>query len=739
MSASVFAQTKFQPPRVRDQHVVRARLLEQTKGMLAGHHLLVTAPAGAGKSTFAAQWARDTPHTAWVSLGEEDDEPGRFWSAVIGGLGTVVPGIGESELGALVAGGDVNAVLLRLLVEIGRSDLDIALMIDDLHLIEDRECLDGVSLVLNHAPPNLRLALCSRTTPQLDLNRLIAHGIVMVVEGHDLLLDQSEVEEFLCARLGFELEPGAVRSIFERTEGWAAGVYMAALAMRLGQQPVAVPVGGDRRTRGYLTAEVLEEADPDRLAFLEGVSVLERFCARLCDHALGRTDSAEMIESLEQSNLFMIALDESGTWYRLHHLFAELLRERLEARGGARAIYARAAEWHLEQDDYPAAIMARIKAEEFEVAGELIATHHVISINRSRLGAEVARWLDLLPPAVVRGTPALCLSRAWIAGAAGRLGEWEEWMERAGDTPHEGPLPDGSASVEAQIELMRGCFAFADHGAVLRHTRRAAELDRPESAWWALIQFVSGFAEWLGDGDREVALASLQRASEAVKGPQDALSAAVSPAIQAAIQAELGNTASARAALVRAEAVRRQFPALEHVQHAAVSWWTTARARLLLGDIEGAERDAEFACAHTADIAPDRDSTMLVPPSLIALAHVRMAQGRREEARPLLLDAQNRLKLSKAPGRYTQWVTESLAELSPTVADVSGVPGVDELSERELEVLARFVGPLSLPEIGEELFVSQNTVKSHARSIYRKLNVGGRAEAVERGRELGLL
>jgi LuxR family maltose regulon positive regulatory protein len=730
----MFVATKFQAPPARAEHVVRTRCLRLVTGPVTAQHLLVSAPAGAGKSTFVAQWAASFERAAWVSLADEDGDPGQFWSAFIAGLGTVAPGVGVDTVAPLIAGADVTGELVRLVDELVALAGDTAVVLDDLHLIDDVECLTQLEWLLEHAPANFHVGLCSRADPPLPLHRLIAHGRLAVVRGAELLFDDAEADEFLRRRLGFELDRASVATIVARTEGWAAGLYLTAIAMRNGAAATSIPTGGDRRVRSYLDAEVLDAVDAERLEFLERVSLLPKFSAEMCDRVLGRSDSARMIAVLESRNLFVIPLDRSGTWFRLHHLFAEFMRERLSPAERAR-VYARAAEWHLDHDEVADAIIALAHAGRPEAAAELVAAHHARYINLSRFGATVARWLDLLPAELVARSPPLCLSRAWIAGVSGRTDEMEDWVARAELGGYEGTLPDGCVSVQAEAQLIRACFKFADLGEVLRLAREVASIDRPESSWWPLSHFVSGFCEYLTSGPTDSAIESLTDAERAAVGPGHAVVAVAAPSLLAAAHAERHREADALAAIQRASEARNAF-GVQRVPQAAISWWSTARALLLLGRLSAAEHDAEAGVAATAVLTPEHDATMVVPPCLIHLARVRILQGRDVEARRLLADARRRLTFAPDPARLAAWLDEAERAAAPALA---GIDGVDELSERELAVLRLLADALAIREIAAALSVSPNTVKSQTSSIYRKLGTSSRADAVARARELGIL
>jgi LuxR family maltose regulon positive regulatory protein len=727
----VFAATKFQAPPRRAEHVRRARLLDAISGPLAPRHLLISAPAGSGKSTLAAQWSESFPRAAWISLGEEDDEPGQFWDAFILALQSVIGDFGSSERSVLVAGGDVSAVLVRLLDQIADETLAVAVVFDDLHLISHPECHGGLDFLLNRAPPSLHVCLCSRADPPLNLERAIVHGELAVVRGADLLFDPGEAEEFLDERLGLGLGAAALEELLEETEGWAAGLYLAALAIRAGG-----PQTGSRRMRDYLSTEVLGAAAPEAVRFVEEVALFDRFSGAMLDDVLGTRGSAARLEQLERSNLFVIPLDATGTWFRLHQLFAELLRERLRRRAPQRApeLLARAADWHLSHGDVPAAVLSRVRAGEAEGAGDLIARHHATFLNGSRLGATVDRWLDLLPPETVAGSPPLALDRAWVAGLNGWQAEMDSWLEVATGLPDAGPLPDGSASAAAQAAVIRACFGSRDFRLRLERAREASRLDRPESPWFALAHAAVGLWGYLTEGPTDEVTQALAVASRHATTLDQAVTAAFAPALQAAAFADLGQRARAEAAISAAARARRLFE-MERLPQASITWWATAHAHLTLGRVAEAAADAEAGVAASHDLLPERDVVAWAPANLIQLGRVRVALADFAAAEEALSEARDRLAVIDHPGRLGTWLEEAEA----AVRKAGAAPALEDLSERELAVLAMMAEPLTLREIGARLHISLNTVKTHARSIYLKLAVGSREEAVARGRQRRLI
>jgi LuxR family maltose regulon positive regulatory protein len=231
---ALYPPTKFQPPPLRPEHVQRDRCLRLVRTPpLAAAHLLISAPAGAGKSTLAAQWAAEHERCAWVSLSEADDEPGQFWAAFILGIREACPGFGGELLSELLGGAELRGLFPHLVDELAELE-ELGVVLDDLHLIANRECHYELGWLLERAPPNARLALCSREDPPVPVGRLVAQGQLAVLRVTDLQFDASETAEFLHDRLGLDLDPAQIRAISQRTDGWAAGVYLAALSLRAG-------------------------------------------------------------------------------------------------------------------------------------------------------------------------------------------------------------------------------------------------------------------------------------------------------------------------------------------------------------------------------------------------------------------------------------------------------------------------------------------------------------------------
>jgi LuxR family maltose regulon positive regulatory protein len=748
--AALFPVTKFLPPPGRAEHVARARCLATLAGPPEGRHLLISASAGAGKSTLAAQWAAGIGSTAWVSLGPEDNAPGQLWAAVISSLQTISPELGAAALPALLGGGDTGSVLVHLIGDLVAHGAPVALVLDDLHLVADPACHREVEWFLDHCPPTVRVCLCTRADPDIRIPRLVARGLLAEVRNSELAFDSAETYEFMHDRLALELDEATAEHLSARVDGWAAGLYLAALSLRAGvpaDELFASLEAGDRRVREYISSQTLSRLDERTQELLEGLALLPRFCAELCDHVFERTDMDAVLTDLDASNLFVIPLDRAGRWFRLHHLFAKVLADRAQLRDPARVaeLHRRAAGWHREHGDVGEAIDHHVAARDFEPAADLIAASVPVQINLSRLGGHLARWLSLLPRELVAERASLCLAGGWVAAINSRRDEAEQWLVRALARPHDGPLPSGSASAAAEAALIQATFCFKDYGSGRRHSHDAVALESPDSPWQPLVQLMYG---WYAHhaGDHAAALAAYRRSEELATNDVQIASLVIAPALAALVHLELGDRHAADAA-VRRSAQARRHAGVESVPQMLNSWFGTARAQRLLGRLDDAARDAEWAATIAADYPAATDSLLIAVPVTIELALIRAAQGDLPGARQALEDARVRLDGAVDPGRIGEWLAEAEREVGGAAAagtDAAPAGAADTgpggaLSRRELTVLAMLAGDASLREIAAELFVSPNTMKTHCRTIYRKLGVGSRGEAVALARRRALL
>src|SRR4051812_19823540 len=464
-SGAVLTATKIQIAGVRSGLVGRARLVALLTGATDAKLALLQAPVGSGKTTLLAEWhaaADATRPFAWLSLDRGDNDPTRFVEGVIAALRTVVPGVGEQALMDLAGAARLADVVLPSLVnDLAAQPQRLVLVIDDYHVITDPRVHDAVTFVVDHQPAALTLALATRAEPPLPLGRLRVRRELVEVRAADLRFSDDEATRLLNHTLGLELEAADIARLQHRTEGWAAGLQLAALSLS-GREDrrtfISSFAGDDRPIVDYLGFEVLDGQPDDVREFLLETSILERLSGPLCDHLTGRAGSTMRLDELERAGLLLLPLDNKGQWYRYHHLFSELLRHELMRTRPelVTVLHRRAAAWFRDAGSIGAAIRHGIAGGDVRCAAELITEHWYAYLQRGRI-ATVAGWLDALGDDVVRAEAGLCLTKAWIAVNTGRLDEVAAWItaaERAGtDEP---VLESGVASLQEVHRYMDG-------------------------------------------------------------------------------------------------------------------------------------------------------------------------------------------------------------------------------------------------------------------------------------------
>jgi LuxR family transcriptional regulator, maltose regulon positive regulatory protein len=442
--------TKLHVPRLRPGFVPRPRLLERLSAGTASGLTLVCAPAGFGKTSLLGEWARSSRQPiAWLSLDQGDSDPARFWRYVAAALDGLRPGIAR-RVAALLHGPQeppLEAVLTVVVNELAADARQVVLILDDYHLIDDPAVHGSLAMLLERPPPPLRLVVASRADPPLPLARLRASGQLSEVRERDLRFTATETAALLREAIGLDLPADSLAALEARTEGWVAGLQLAAVSLQGHTDPagfVASFSGSHRFVLDYLTEEILARQPEPLVRFLLETSVLQRLSGPLCDAVCGRGDSQRLLEQIERANLFLVPLDDQRRWWRYHHLFADLLQARLQQANPERVaeLHRAAAAWfeaHGLGDD---AIAHALAAGDPEWAARLIERHLEEQILRRSEGATMARWLASLPAAVVRSRPRLCFGQALTALLRGRADEAESLLdavERASETAAEEP------------------------------------------------------------------------------------------------------------------------------------------------------------------------------------------------------------------------------------------------------------------------------------------------------------
>jgi LuxR family transcriptional regulator, maltose regulon positive regulatory protein len=734
-------RTKVRPPALRAGLIPRAGLLSRLQAGLEGKLCLVGAPAGSGKTTLLTQWCgtAGAGRVAWVSLEGSDSDPTRFWTYVVEALRAVEPGVGA---GALAALGRPSADLRRtvlpgLLNELGAVGSELVLVLDDYHLITDPSCHQTLGFLLDHLPAHVHLVLSTRTDPPLPLARMRARGELAELRVAELEFSDEEAFALLNGSMGLRLAPEDVELLAERTEGWAAGLYLAGLSLRGRQDPSAFISsfhGDNRHVADYLGAEVLARQSEETRAFLLRTSVLERLSGPLCDAVLGTDGSAEILGELERSNLFLVPLDDHRQWYRFHHLFAQLLRLELASRepGLLPALHRRAAAWHRRAGNLDAAIHHASAAGDLTQAAALIARHWLGYWRRGRR-ATVARWLDELPAEAIVADPPVAYVAAWISGLSGASKqETERLLAATEDDTWDGVLPDGIRSLAFGAALTRAALVFDDVGRSLGAARRALELAGPEpSPFFWMAQAVLGQSLYLS-----------ARAAEARPGLEE-VARVVSPAVQpyavmialallSLIAGDEGDDHSAATLAQRAVAVA-EAQGLRAEPQSGIAYIAFGRALARQGELA----EAEVQLGRALELVGIDSMVVHRAYVLLLLASVRRGCGDLAGGRALLERARELIGPLTDPGMLPA-LLEQAEQASGPAPRRRGEPA-GPLTERELAVLRLLPARLSNREIGHELYVSVNTVRSHVQAIYRKLEVASRAEAVAHAHELGLL
>jgi LuxR family transcriptional regulator, maltose regulon positive regulatory protein len=476
----VLLATKLYVPRLQPGFVARPRLVQALDEGLVGRLILVGAPAGFGKTALLACWARrgDRP-VAWLSLDAGDNDPARFWRHAVAALDRARPGIAE-RVGALLGPpapasfeGLVTALINELAAPPGQDEL--LLVLDDYHLIDAQQVHEPIAFLLEHLPPGVHLVLASRADPALPLARLRAGGQLAELRADDLRFTAEEAAALLRETAGDVLPAAAVVALAARTEGWAAGLQLAALSLQGQADPtgfVAAFSGSHRYILDYLTDEVLDGQTDQVREFLLETSVLERLSGGLCDAVTGRTGGQVMLERVERANLFLVPLDEVRGWWRYHHLFADLLRARLlqqQQPGRVAALHRAAAAWCEEHGLADDAVRHALAAGDPAWAARLIE-RHFDEIFLSGERATLERWLGALPAGLIRSRPRLLLAQARLALLSGRLEAVDGLLDNAerafadaADEPFEpsaGKAASALVNVPAAIALEHALLAY---------------------------------------------------------------------------------------------------------------------------------------------------------------------------------------------------------------------------------------------------------------------------------------
>lgn len=674
-------QSKLQIPRRRRSVVRRARLDQRFDWNGLPAVVLVSAPAGFGKTTLLAGWLADdgggTKPAAWLSIDQRDSDPAVFWSYVVAAVRTVAAEVGGEALSMLVSNPrELDEVVTSLLNDLAALTDDLVLVLDDYHLVDSVQVQESMRFLVEHLPEQLHLVVATRADPPWPLAALRARGDLLEVRASDLRFTSDEAAAYLTDAMALDLTAADVDALEARTEGWIAALQLAALSLRGRDDPaafIAEFAGGDRFVVDYLMDEVLDRQTHDVRTFLLETSILHRLSAPLCGAVTGRSDAKATLDALERANLFVVALDDRRQLFRYHHLFGEVLQSRLADEEPQRvaALHRRASDWFDAEGDRPEAIRHAMAAGDHARAAELVELA-IPDLGRARQDATLRALLDALPRPLFANRPVLSLGLVGAhmvtgdtAGVEELLDGVERWidLDRPADdmVVHDraafARLPVQAAMYRAGLALLGG-----DLAGTVAHGERAARLSEADDnfgqgAAAALI----GLAHW-ADGDLDsaerqyaAAIASFSRAGFLA----DILGCSLGLADILVAQGRLG-------------AARETLTAGVDLAAASGPLRGTADMHLGLGEIHF-ERNELDAAAEALQASLDLGDGLALPQHAnrwrVLEARLRAARGDHDGALALLGEAERRYDTDYSP--KARPVTATTARVRLAAGDVA--------------------------------------------------------------------
>jgi LuxR family maltose regulon positive regulatory protein len=733
-SSLELVESKLHPPPARWGIVARTGLVDRLLASDGVPVVCVVAPAGYGKTTLLAQWAQRTgARVGWVSVDQRDNDPAVLLTYVAVALDRVEPIDPRVVRGLAGPGASVVGAVPRLAAAMAAMTQPVALVLDHVELLGNQQSLDLVAELAAQLPAGAQLLVASRARPPLPVALLRGQGRVMELGAEELAMDHQDARALL-EGAGVGLDDAEVNELLGRTEGWPVGLYLAALAHTAGgpfRHAWAGFTGDDRFMADYLWSELLGQLPPERVAFLTRTAVLEQMSGPLCDAVLETTGSVQVLASLEDSNLLLVPLDRQRRWYRYHHLFHELLLAELDRREPdlVPALHARAASWCEANGQPESAIDHAQAAGDTDRVARLVWKLALPAYGAGRVDT-TRRWFGWFEDQGLLGRyPPVAVLGAWLHALVGEPVAAERWADAAEQGPAGGTLPDGSTS-QSYLALLRALLCRNGLDRMQADTQAAlAELD-PASQWRPTAQLLEGICYLLaGETDRADLL--LTQAAEVATGAGALPATAIALAERSLVAMDQQDWKQAATLAEQAERVVGAGDLDGYVASALVH---TVAARLAVH--QGEVRQAQEQLARATRLRPLLTYALpyLAVQTLLELGRACLALDDHAGARAVLRQARDILRRRPDLGILPTQVDELRSQLDSS----RGTVGASSLTPAELRLLPLLATHLRLAEIGERLHLSHHTVKTHATSVYRKLGVSSRSQAVQRLQKLGL-
>ncbi|MAU12924.1 MAG: helix-turn-helix transcriptional regulator [Anaerolineaceae bacterium] len=662
MSTQILA-TKLYIPVPRPGSVVRSRLIDRLNMGLHGKLALISAPAGFGKTTLVTEWiASDERKTAWLSLDDSDSDPVRFMTHFIAALQTIKPLIGTELIEQLYSPQppSINSLMTPLLNELAMIPHEFVLVLDDYHVLDNTEIDSALTFLIDNQPQQMYLVITTREDPRLPLARLRVRGQLSEFRAADLRFTSDEAAAFLNRAMGLSLSPEDVAALEKRTEGWIAGLQLAAISMQGQTNPhqfVESFTGSHRFIVDYLIEEVLNHQPDAVRKFLFQTSILDRMSAPLCDAITGRSDGHAMLEQLERANMLIVPLDDQRQWYRYHHLFADVLKTHARKDYSEEIFlwFSRASQWHEENGLRSDAVQYALAANDFEQAANLIELSWPFIAQNIR-PPEFLRWVEKLSDEIVEARPVLLAAYAWalldtrnLDAADLYLKKVENWLKIMDVQAHH----EAIIVNKVQFKLLAGTTAAArtylaltrqDNKQTIYHAQRALTLLAHDQHYWiGLTSLFLGLAQW-ADSDLDDAYDAVTDSIEHFQAIDNLYFQVYGTVVLAEIHVLQGKL---RQAHDRYHAARQLAQsAASHTIPMSISFYVGLGALYLeWNDLEAAEQHI-----HTGTKALSRSLIGFDAYRLsIVLAQVRLAAGQHDDAMSLLAEAAEDFKPGAAP------------------------------------------------------------------------------------------